>query len=267
MRRFLLGLLLCCAGQVWAQTVNIGQTAVFTDPDCCNANLLLAQHTPVTQAGTLVSLSFYASAAGGQLRLGVYDATGTGGGPGKLIAETAAFTPAGGWNTRAVQVQASVPVGAVWLAYLPSSDTLAFPKRSIGNGSRLYTRTFGPLPATFGAASSSPSQWSFYATLSTTPTVPVSAAPSAPSIQLAKFGLMEFAWDVVVNPALAGYRLYAGVGSSGCPGGSFVAIPAATPHGFVQHLAWGVPQSAQVTAVNTSGQQSLCSNIATGQPK
>lgn len=54
---------------------------MFNEPDSGNGNLLLAQDAVLSQPGTLQSLSFYVTAAG-RLRLGLYDATGPGGGPG-----------------------------------------------------------------------------------------------------------------------------------------------------------------------------------------
>ena len=81
--------------------------------------------------------------------------------------------------------------GSYWLAYAPSSNTLAF-RKGLGTGSsRLYSRTFQAMPTTFSTSpSSDPNHWSFYATL--TPTAPpppqpltISFSPPNPSVSCA----------------------------------------------------------------------------------
>lgn len=148
-------------------TAIMGETAVFTDIDGGNGNLILAQDASLATAGTLRSCSFNVTAIAGQLRLGVYDASGSGGGPGKLLAQTAAFTPVLGWNTQQVLTPVALPIATYWLAYLPSSNNLQFPvERANGfNAYRMFT--FGPMPATFpgGGAISGITHWSLYCTL------------------------------------------------------------------------------------------------------
>src|SRR5262249_31626071 len=80
-------------------TITIGETAITSVSDCCNANLLIAQQASLSQLATIQSMSFYVTTAAGKLRLGLYDATGPGGGPGSKLAETAEITPVAGWNT------------------------------------------------------------------------------------------------------------------------------------------------------------------------
>jgi hypothetical protein len=70
----------------------VGETTIFDESDCCNGNLLLAQDAVLSQPGRLVSLSFYVTVAAGDLRFGIYDATGPGGDPDAKRAETNAFT-------------------------------------------------------------------------------------------------------------------------------------------------------------------------------
>src|SRR5262249_20172478 len=79
---------------------NFGETTIFSSTDSGNGNLLLTQDVSITSPGTLQSLSFYVKTAAGSLRLGIYDATGPNGGPGNLLAQTAAFTPGSGWETQ-----------------------------------------------------------------------------------------------------------------------------------------------------------------------
>ena len=154
-------------------TITIGETSI-TPSDNGNANLLLAQNATFGQTATIQSLSFYVTTVGGNLRLGIYDATGPSGGPGALKAQTYSFTPTTGWNTQPVVTQVSLPAGTYWLAYLPSSNTLAFRKTvTSGISGKYYGFTFGTLPATFSTTpSNTTSHWSLYATLSTVPPTP-----------------------------------------------------------------------------------------------
>jgi len=144
----------------------VGETSVFNESDSGNGNLLLAQDAVLSQPGTLQSLSFYVTAAAGRLRLGLYDATGPGGGPGSKRAETNAFTPVVGWNTASVITPVALAAGPYWLAYLPESDALNFSaNRSIGQF-RYYAYPFGPMPATFSTTpNGGVTHWSFYGTL------------------------------------------------------------------------------------------------------
>ena len=63
------------------------------------------------QAATFESLSFYVTAAKGNLILGIYDATGPNGGPGALRASTLSFTPIKGWNTASVATPIPLAAG------------------------------------------------------------------------------------------------------------------------------------------------------------
>jgi PKD repeat protein len=144
----------------------VGETTVFNEGDSGNGSFLLAQDAILAQAGTLQSLSFYVTAAAGGLRLGLYDASGPGGGPGAKRAETAAFTPVVGWNTVNVITPVALSPGTYWLAYLPQSDSLNFSaNRSIGQY-RYYSYPYGPMPATFSTSpSGGVTHWSLYGTL------------------------------------------------------------------------------------------------------
>jgi hypothetical protein len=149
-------------------TVTMGLTTIAEHGNSGDGNLLVAYKTTLAQAGTLQSLSFYVTTADGQLRLGVYDATGPNGRPGALKAETNAFTPTTGWNTQPVTSPVSLPAGTYWLTYHPSSSNLAF-KTDFDwlNVNTYYAdRAFGPMPATFPAGQYSGGEaWSFYGTL------------------------------------------------------------------------------------------------------
>jgi hypothetical protein len=146
----------------------IGETTIVPLDDNANANLLLAQQATLGQSATLQSLSFYVTTAAGKLRLGIYDATGPSGGPGAKKAETAELTPTTGWNTATTTTHPTLSAGTYWLAYAPNDNNLAFKKVDTSTApSRLYSFTYGTLPNTYSTTpNTTPSHWSFYATLS-----------------------------------------------------------------------------------------------------
>jgi hypothetical protein len=160
-------------GAAQASTITMGESNVLSGNDSGNADLLIAQQATLSESATLESLSFYVDTAAGDLRLGVYDATGAGGNPGALQAATASFTPIAGWNTQSVTTPVLLQAGTYWLAYLPSSSSLAF-RDSYGSGTyRTANFTFGPMRATFpSAVTSGTDHWSFYATLNAGPCTP-----------------------------------------------------------------------------------------------
>jgi hypothetical protein len=184
--------LTACLGCAWsfgaaAQTVTIGETAVLSAPDSGNGNLLLAQEASLSQSATIQSMSFYATAAAGNLVLGVYDATGPSGGPGNLVAQTAEFEPVVGWNVAATTTTPTLSAGNYWLAYLPSSSALSFVKENNTGPCYYYSLTFtSTLPKIFSTqpANCTPTTWSLYATLGTTatPTLSLTDSPSSPSV-------------------------------------------------------------------------------------
>jgi hypothetical protein len=166
------------AGQIGAAaSLTFGETNVLSNGDSSNKNLLLAQSATLSGAGTIQSLSFYVTTAAGNLRLGIYDATGPSGGPGNLLAQTASFAPTTGWNTANVVTPVALAAGTYWLAYDPSSNSLSFVNDGgVSGGCKDYAFTFGSLPATFSTTPSNcgPGHWSFYATI----TNPVCSNPS-----------------------------------------------------------------------------------------
>ncbi len=148
-----------------ASTFTIGETNILSADDSGNGNLLIAQQVVLGQNATILSMSFYVTTASGNLRLGIYDATGPNGAPGALKAQTAAFTPVSGWNTQNVVSPVSLPAGTYWLAYLPSSSSLAFRVANSGSA-KWYSYSYQALPATFSTSPMGGTyHWSFYATL------------------------------------------------------------------------------------------------------
>ena len=95
--------------------------------------------------------------------MGIY--ANNGNAPGARLAETAAFTPVAGWNTQPVLTQTTLPAGTYWLVFLPQNNTLTGRVALSGSG-RYYSYTFGALPATYSALSTSDGfHFSMYATL------------------------------------------------------------------------------------------------------
>jgi hypothetical protein len=119
---FIIGLFCICIfwiGHAHAQsTITIGETNVLSTGDGGNGNLLCSQNTTLSQTATIDSLSFYVTTAAGNLRLGIYDATGPNGGPGALKAQTSSFKAVKGWNTANVVTPVTLQPGTYWLAYL-----------------------------------------------------------------------------------------------------------------------------------------------------
>jgi hypothetical protein len=170
-----------------AQTVTIGETAVLTAADSGNGNLLVAQEASLSQSARIQSISFYVTAAAGELVLGIYNATGPSGGPGALVAQTESFIPRVGWNVAATTTTPTLPAGNYWLAYFPSSSSLSFEKQNNSGNCHYYSLRFtSTLPRTFSTKpkNCTPATWSLYATLGTTamPTLQLSDSPSTPSV-------------------------------------------------------------------------------------
>ena len=168
------------AGPALAQSsITIGQTAVLSAGDGQNGGLLLAQQATLSRSATVSSLSFYVTSAAGQLRLGLYDATGPNGGPGVLKAQTSGFKPVKGWNTVTAVAATALPAGSYWLAYLPSSNALGFVKQNSSGSCYYQSRSFsGGLPSTFSKTpqNCTPTTWSLYAVLTASGGASVSGA-------------------------------------------------------------------------------------------
>jgi hypothetical protein len=145
--------------------VVLGEPNVLSNDDSGNGNLLVAQQASLAQTATLQSMSFYIAAAAGKLRLGVYDATGPGGGPGAKVAETPELVPVVGWNTASVTAPVSLVAGTYYLAYLTDDNSLHFRVDASG-AARFYSYAYGPLPVLFSTTPQSGTfHWSLYATL------------------------------------------------------------------------------------------------------
>lgn len=126
----------------------------------------MIQDATLANSGTLQSISFYVAYAAGNLRMGLYDATGAGGGPGKLIAQTGSFRPVVGWNTQTL-TNVAIPAGNYWLAYTPSQNALTFTVERDHGRCWWANRAYQAMPAIFPrVVGKDECHWGFYVTLS-----------------------------------------------------------------------------------------------------
>lgn len=191
-----------------AASIVMGDNTILTTTSSGIANTLIAQQATLSQPATLQSLSFYVGTPRGNLRLGVYDATGPGGGPGNKIAETVSLTPVAGWNSAAV-TPVALQAGTYWLAYLDNNNSLAL-RFALTGTSRYYTFSFGTLPATFSATPSvSNAHASFYGTLVTaTDTTPPSVSVSTPANGANVSGTVSVSASASDNVGVTGVQFF-----------------------------------------------------------
>jgi hypothetical protein len=145
-------------------TVTFGDTAVETGTAGNLGGALDAQATTLTTPGTLQSLSIYVDTSAGKLALGLYDAGGAGGGPGKLLASTPVTTPTTGWNTIPVTSKVPLAAGNYWLAVTVDSNPMVLRRVLSGSAKRAFSFTLmNPFPASgFNATQ----KYSLYGTVS-----------------------------------------------------------------------------------------------------
>jgi hypothetical protein len=176
--------------------VFLGNTRVLPLADQGYENLLVAQKTALRQSATLESMSVYVVEAAGSLKLGVYDASGEGGTPGKLVGGTGVFVPHAGWNTVEAAYQVRMGPGIYWIAYWANNNGLVLAKAKSGV-SYYYRITFDWLfPKIFHLtlATRDRVNWSLYATLKASPfqaTIPPPANPPPMVSYTTNFRLLE----------------------------------------------------------------------------
>jgi hypothetical protein len=141
--------------------VNIGRQDTNWMAGYNPSGYLRAQQITVPQTSTIETISVYEGEgmmSGNYGFLGLYDASGPGGGPGKLLATTGNYNEFGSmWNTIQVQNPVSVSPGTYWIAFTAYGTVFgdAFYYTST-TGIVAYVsypapwpNPFGPLPATF----------------------------------------------------------------------------------------------------------------------
>lgn len=151
--------------------ITIGETAVSAAIDSGNAGLICVQRAVLPVAASLLGMSFFVSNVVGKLRVGIYDATGVGGGPGTLRAQSGEISPVPGWDLIGmlpVGNNLALAAGPYWLAYMPSDNSMAFPVDRTSGSGICQPAPFGPMPLNFPPAPyfvSGTFHWAFYATL------------------------------------------------------------------------------------------------------
>jgi len=235
--------------------VFMGEQSVLPSVDSNNGNWLIAQQATLSQAATLESLSVYVSQVGGQLLLGVYDASGPGGGPGKLLAAVNGFTPVVGWNTVNVVTPVTLAAGNYWLAFLPSSNTLGVPIASTGSAA-WYQLTYGALPATFSTTpTDATANWSVYATL----TLNTVSPPAAPTGLTATAGNAQVSLTWTASSGATSYNIYRST-TSGAE--TLLASGVSSTSYTDSSVSNGTTYYYKVAAVNAGGISPLSSEVS-----
>jgi len=148
---------------------NVGYTTTPTASAETPALTYVLANGPYTmpQAGAIQSVSVYLTGAVTGI-LGVYDATGSGGKPGALIATTASTSLVAGWNTVATTTHPSLTSGEVfWPVVLGTAGTSVPLERDYVSGTYYYdTSGNSVLPSSYGTATvgNTGEAWGLYAT-------------------------------------------------------------------------------------------------------
>ena len=158
------GVQLAFAPDATTTTATLGDFTVESGAASSLGGVLDAQQTSLPLAGTLQSLSVYVDTSSGKLALGLYDATGPSGGPGKLLASTLAVSPTTGWNTLPVVTRVPLAAGNYWLALTVDNNTMVLRRVLSGSAKRAFSFTLmNPYPASgFNAVQ----KYSLYGTVS-----------------------------------------------------------------------------------------------------
>jgi len=118
-----------------------------------NGNVITGQKATLGSKQTITSLSFYCvPGATNNIRLGLYDATGTGGQPNNLLAETADTAVVDGWNLVPLASAVTLNPGDYWFAW-QCSTTGNITKSDTGpaDSDWSYAKAYGAFDATFNA--------------------------------------------------------------------------------------------------------------------
>ena len=175
--------------------VIIGQTNVLAGQGSGDANQLQGIKATLGQSATIQSLSINFKAVAGNSILSIY--TDSSNRPGALVAQTAAFTPVVGWNTRNVTSPVLLNPGSYWLIWQTNNASMGI---AYGNGGTSIANgyNYGPPPAVFPSGGGSNFDESIYATLSAGPPNP------APTVAMAAAANPSPATGATVNLSALG---------------------------------------------------------------
>jgi hypothetical protein len=175
---------------------NVGHTSIptsGTNAPATHYTLTDGSYT-MPQDGILQSVSVYLTASVTTGFIGVYDATGTGGKPGNLIATSASSSFASGWNTIPMTTNPTMTNGTVfWLAVLGISSSMSLEYDTTGIAGYYFDNAGGSdtvLPSSYGTANlgDGGETWGIYGTFN----VPASGAPATPPPLGAGFNSLSY---------------------------------------------------------------------------
>ena len=117
-------------------------------------NVIAGQKIKLPSAGQIVSVSLRIKASAGNISFALYDATGVGGQPGNLIAQSASQAVVSEWNTGLMTAQPLCQPASYWLVYTIDSNTFnAWINNSTLGDSYFYNAgSYGAFPPAFNAA-------------------------------------------------------------------------------------------------------------------
>jgi hypothetical protein len=114
--------------------------------------------------------TWFSGSPTGQVDMGIYDSTGTNGGPNNLLAHTGANAAAGGIFTKNLTANLSLSTGLYWLAFLDTvADTVDTRTIAVSGMGVLYktsSTSLTVLPSTIGTIASTSILIQMYALIS-----------------------------------------------------------------------------------------------------
>jgi hypothetical protein len=148
----------------------LGVSAIEPITDNGDANTIIASSAALTNAGTVTTMSLYIAGTGvvGNAMMAIYDASGIGGAPGELVAQTASFLVGPGWNTHPVATPVRLQPGTYYVTFMPSTNEAGpvYVKGTSHSNYFIHATAYGSFPALFGQGMSQPGLvYSEYATL------------------------------------------------------------------------------------------------------
>ena len=113
---------------------------------------IIASRFSLNVETTVISMSFYVTAAAGEISLGIYNNVNNR--PGVLQSSTKSFSPIDGWNKFALSNTTILSAGDYWLAIMIQSNSLHFPTSDNGD-SCAYSVVYGVMPSNWNLGGNS----------------------------------------------------------------------------------------------------------------
>jgi hypothetical protein len=115
-------------------------------------DLLTARKVTLTATQTFSGITMYTTTSGGNVRYGLYDATGPSGQPGNKLAETPEIFNDFGYSPAYFPNRLALGPGDYWVAFLVADNGANTRKDSASGSYCRYSYTYGSLPATFSTS-------------------------------------------------------------------------------------------------------------------